>query len=34
LNAGVTWQRTTGTQAIQFDFFGVNAQWRRFTPEL
>jgi hypothetical protein len=32
LNAGIHFGRTTGTQAVQFDFFGLNTQWRRFTP--
>lgn len=32
LNAGLMWGRTFGTQAIQFDFLGLNVWWRKYTP--
>lgn len=34
LNAGISFHRGLGTAAIQFDFFGLNVQWRKFTPNL
>lgn len=32
LNAGIHFGRTLGTQAVQFDFFGMDMWWRRLIP--
>lgn len=34
LNAGLHMGRTTGSAALQFDFFGLDFWWRKFTPNL